>query len=382
MTSYDVVVIGLGTMGSAAACDCARRGKKVLGLDANPPHHALGSSHGATRAIRETYFESPDYVPLALRAHDLWRQLETQTGKPLLSTHGAVYVAPQGHGMLKGVTTAAERHGLALERLSHADMAKRFPGFCLPQGWQGLFEPGGGVLQAEDCIAAHRSLARRHGADLRFGVEARNWSQGPGGGIVIDTDAGELEAASAIVTVGPWACEALAELDLPISGRRISIIHLDAADAGRYDARDMSVYFWATPEGVFAGFPHFDGEGVKIMRHDAGEVCTPDTVRRDVSAADIAEITGFADRYMPQAHGGVRSSLVGIYTMTPDNHFIIDRHPKFQNLVYATGFSGHGFKFTPVIGEILADLALDGSTRHPIGFLSADRFRQPAAKSA
>jgi len=383
MSTYDVAVIGLGAMGGAAAFHCARRGKRVLGLDANPPHHTQGSSHGATRAIRETYFESPDYAPLARRSYELWRELEAETGRELLSLRGAVYVAPRGHGLLKGVNAAAEQHGLPIEHLSRADMKRRFPGFSLPDGWEGLFEPRGGVLEAEQCLDAHADMARRHGADLRFGVAVKAWSQTASGSVVIETDQGRHEAGGVILAAGPWACGLLCDLDLPITGRRISVVHFDAADAGAYDASDMSVYFWATPEGVFAGFPHFDGEGVKIMRHDAGEVCTPETVRRSVSEADVAEVAGFADKYMPQANGGVRTALVCIYTMTPDSHFIIDRHPGFANLVYATGFSGHGFKFAPVIGEILADLAIEGSTRHPVGFLRADRFgSRMTAKSA
>jgi glycine/D-amino acid oxidase-like deaminating enzyme len=144
----------------------------------------------------------------------------------------------------------------------------------------------------------------------------------------------------------------------------------------------MSVYFWATPEGIYAGFPYFDGEGIKIMRHDRSETCTPGTVRRDVDAADVDEVSWFADKYMPFANGGVSRSCVCLYTMTPDNHFVIDRHPELPGLVYATACSGHGFKFAPVIGEVLADLALEGATEWPIGFLSANRFGQSRRKSA
>ena len=144
----------------------------------------------------------------------------------------------------------------------------------------------------------------------------------------------------------------------------------------------MSVYFWATPEGIYAGFPYFDGEGVKIMRHDAGDVCTPETARRDVTDFDITEISDFANKYMPYANRSVRNTLIALYTMTPDGHFVIDRHPGFNKVAYATGFSGHGFKFAPVIGEILADMILDGATKHPTGFLTASRFADQQLKSA
>ncbi|MBT3556202.1 MAG: N-methyl-L-tryptophan oxidase [Rhodospirillales bacterium] len=382
MNTYDIIVVGLGVMGGSAAFNCAKRGVKVLGLDANHPNHILGSSHGATRAIRETYFESPEYVPLSQRSAELWRELEEESGQSLLTTNGAIYVAPKDHPMAKGVVSAADVHGLDIEHLSIDDMASRFPGFALPEDWAGIYESNGGVIQAEASRKAHVDMAVKHGADLRFGCAVTGWSQNSAGNVVVTTTDGEFEAASAILTLGPWACEALHELNLPLTGRRIPIIHFDAIDASRYNADDMSVYFWATPEGIYAGFPYFDGEGVKIMRHDAGDVCTPETARRDVTDFDITEISDFANKYMPYANRSVRNTLIGLYTMTPDGHFVIDRHPGFNKVAYATGFSGHGFKFAPVIGEILADMILDGATKHPTGFLTASRFADQQLKSA
>jgi sarcosine oxidase len=382
MKTYDIIVVGLGAMGGAAAYHCAKRGVRVLGLDANQPNHILGSSHGATRAIRETYFESPEYVPLSQRSAELWRELEQETGTPLLKTNGAVYVAPTDHPMMKGVTSAADIHGLEIEHLSFDNMASRFPGFTLPEDWAGIFEPNGGVLLAESCRQAHVDSALQLGTDLRFGCAVTGWRQNASGNVVVTTTDGEFEAGSAILTLGPWACDALAELNLPITGRRIPIIHFNAIDPSRYNPDDMSVYFWATPEGIYAGFPNLEGEGVKIMRHDVGDICTPETAIRDVTEADIKEISDFANKYMPYSNRSVRNSLIGLYTMTPDGHFIIDRHPGFQNVVYATGFSGHGFKFSPVIGEILADMILERETKHPTGFLSADRFTNPLVSPA
>ena len=381
MGTYDVIVIGLGAMGGAAAYHCTKRGARVLGLDANPPHHQLGSSHGATRAIRETYFESPDYVPLVWRSYDLWRELEAETGTSLLSTSGAVYVGPEGHPMVMGVASAATQHGLDVTWLSPTDAVKRFPGFALPDGWRAVYEQRAGVLQAERCLQAHTDMARKHGADLRFGDGALSWRQTDGGSVVVDTANGKHEAGAVILTLGPWACDALSDLDLPLTGRRITVVHFETAKPDLYDPATMSVYFWATPEGVYAGFPHFDGEGVKIMRHDTGDVCTPACVRREVSNDDVAEVAHFADTYMPHVNNGTSTSHVCLYTMTPDNHFIIDHHPGFQNVAYATGFSGHGFKFAPVVGEIMADLVLQQETQHPTAFLSADRFQNQRAQA-
>jgi sarcosine oxidase len=377
MPGYDLIVVGLGAMGGAAACHAARRGARVLGLDANQAGHSLGSSHGATRAIRETYFEAPDYVPLAQRSFEQWRALEAETGHSLLTVSGALYLGPPGNAMTTGVIRAAREHGLAWEALAGAGFARRFPGFALPDGWEAVFETRGGILRADACMQAYLDLARKHGADLRFSTPALSWRRAGAkgdGGVIVETPGGALKAGAMILTPGPWATEALADLGLPISCRRIAVVHLDATDPAQYPASDLSVYFWMTPEGIYAGFPHIDGEGVKIMRHDLGDVCTPATVRRGIDADDTAQIARFTARYMPAANGPVREALACLYTMTPDNHFILDRHTAIPGLVYACGFCGHGFKFAPVIGEALTDLALDGATALPVDFLSARRF--------
>ena len=381
MGAYDVIVVGLGVMGGAAAYHCARRGARVLGLDANAFGHQLGSSHGATRAIRETYFEAPDYVPLVQRSFDMWRDLERDSGTSLLSVKGAVYVAPSDHKLLKGVVSSAELHRIGYERLSSRQANVRFPGFAVPDGWEAVFENRGGVLQAHDCQKAHVDLARGFGAVLRFGEAVCSWRR-EAARFVVTTHMDRHTSSKLILCLGQWACEKLTDLGLPLSGRRIPIIHFEPKERSHYDGEAMPVYFWAAPEGIYAGFPYFDGEGVKIMRHDRGEICTASTVRRDIDAADVQEVSRFADKYMPFANGGVKRSCVCLYTMTPDNHFVIDRHPEQSGLVYATGFSGHGFKFAPVIGEVLADLALDGETVQPVGFLSAIRFGEPRRKSA
>jgi len=373
MPGYDLIVVGLGAMGGAAAYHAARRGARVLGLDANPPGHQLGSSHGATRATRTAYFEAPDYVPLVRRATAHWQALEAETGQSLLTLSGALYLGPPGNGLTAGVIRAARQHGLPYDALAGAGFARRFPGFALPDGWEAVWEAGGGILRADACLRAHLDLARKQGADLRFETPALSW-QPDGEGVIVETPDGPLKAGAMILTPGPWAAQALADLALPLSCRRIPVVHLDATDPGRYPASDLSVYFWMTPQGIYAGFPHLDGEGVKIMRHDKGDDCTPATVRRGIDAEDTAQITRFTARYMPAASGPVREALTCLYTMTPDNHFILDRHPGLPGLVYACGFCGHGFKFAPVIGEALSDLALDGATDLPVEFLAAGRF--------
>ncbi|MFQ5565292.1 MAG: N-methyl-L-tryptophan oxidase [Paracoccaceae bacterium] len=381
MPGYDVIVVGLGAMGGAAACHAAQRGARVLGLDANPEGHELGSSHGATRATRTAYFEAPDYVPLVQRATAHWQALEAETGQSLLTLSGALYLGPPGNGLTAGVIRAARQHGLLFDALAGAGFARRFPGFALPEGWEAVWEAGGGILRADACLRAHAELARRHGAELRFETPALSWRR-DGDGVAVETPEGTHRAAAMILTPGPWAPQALAELALPLTCRRIAVPHFNATDPGRYPASDFSVYFWMTPEGIYAGFPHLDGEGVKVMRHDKGEGGSPATVRREIDAEDTAQIARFLAKYMPGANGPVSRALTCLYTVTPDNHFILDHHPEIPALVYACGFCGHGFKFAPVIGEALTDLALDGATDLPVGFLAAGRFAAPAREPA
>ncbi len=379
MATYDVIVVGLGAMGSAAAYHAARRGARVLALDAHPAGHALGSSHGATRATRTAYFEAPDYVPLVHRAHDHWRDLGEAIGRPLLTMSGALYFGPPGNRLTTGVRRAALEHGLESEVLSSTGAARRFPGFAIPDGWEAVWEAGGGILRAEACLKAHADLAQRHGADIRYSTPATGWRR-DGDGISVTTAEHTFSTGSMILVPGPWAPTALAELGLPLVTRRVVVAQFDAINPALFPASDYSVFFGVTPLGVFAGFPHLDGEGVKVVRHDRGDDGTPETISRTVSDAEVEEVNRFLATYMPAANGRLRDANVCLYTMTPDNHLIVDRHPAIPGFVYACGCSGHGFKFAPVIGEALADLALDKTTPLPVDFLSARRFSGTASQ--
>lgn len=373
MEQYDVVVIGLGVMGAAAAWSAARRGARVLGVDARAAGHAMGSSHGKTRATRESYFESSEYVPLAQGAHQLWRVLESEAQTNLLTMNGGAYLGPPDHPVLAGVRQAAEAHDLALEVYSPAEIMALHPGFFVPDGWQGLIERTSGVLRAEACIAAFHDVARKQGADLRFGATAQSWRV-LANGVIVDLDSGPVKAGKLILTLGPWAVEGLADLNLPIHCRRVTVAHFDTERPEDYATDTLGVFFWAAEMGVYGGFQHIEGQGVKLLRHDDGGACTPETIQREVTEADIRAFTDFSAFHLPGVGAKVREAYTCIYTMTPDDHFIIDRHPSSRDIVYATGFSGHGFKFAPVIGELLADLSLKGQTDHPVGFLAASRF--------
>ena len=372
MEQYDVVVVGLGVMGAAAVWSAAKRGVRVLGVDARKAGHNLGSSHGKTRATRESYFESPEYVPLMKEAHDLWRVLEREAGSDLLTMNGGAYMGPPDHPVMAGVRHAAEEHGLPLEVYSPEEMMALHPGFVIPDGWQALIERSSGVLRAEACVKAFHDVARLAGADLRFGVSARSW-RAVEDGVILDLASGPVKARKLILTLGPWAVEGL-DVDLPIHGRRVTVAHFATEHPEDYRAENLGVFFWASEMGVYGGFQHLDGQGVKLLRHDDGGECTPETIQREVTSRDIDAFTDFSSVHLPGVGKKLREAYTCIYTMTPDDHFIIDHHPASRDIVYATGFSGHGFKFAPIVGETLTDLALMGSTKRKIDFLRSARF--------
>jgi sarcosine oxidase len=372
-TRFDAIVIGLGAMGSATAYHLARRGLRVLGLDANARGHKHGSSHGTTRIIREAYFEAPEYVPLVQRAYALWRELEAESGRALLRMTGGLNIGTPESEFVSGARMSAQLHHLPYEEFSNAEVAARFPGFRLPDEMVAIYEPNAGILDPEACVFAHLDLAARRGATIRHSEPARRWSAG-GDGVRVETDQGIYTAARLVITAGPWAGEVLAGIGLPLRVQRIVNVHFAPTEPELFAPERCPVYLMQVPEGDYYGFPALPGEGVKIGRHDIGEVCTPETIRRAIDPEEISMLRDVLDRYLPGAAGDVLHTLTCMYTNTPDRHFILDRHPAYDSVVYGCGFSGHGFKFASAIGEVMAELAMDGTTRHDIAFISAARF--------
>lgn len=368
-----VIVIGLGIMGSATAWALARRGVRVVGLEQYAPFHALGSSHGKTRIIREAYFESPEYVPLVQRAYELWDELGERTGRRLLRVTGGVSIGRLDSPFIVGARESAQRHGLAHELLDAQEARKRFPVLALPDDFVALVEGRAGILFAEECWRAFCEDAVRHGAELRFGVRVHGFVP-DGEGMTVETESGRLRADRVVVTAGPWSATLLADLGLPLEVRRVLVVHVQPDDPTRFRPEVLPIFIMDVPEGEYYGFPFLPDQGVKFGRHDDGEVCTPESVRRTVTDDEVRWMTGVLERYLPGAAREVLMTVTCLYTMTPDSHFVIDRHPEWPQVVFAAGFSGHGFKFASVMGEALADLALEGASRLPIGFLSFRRL--------
>ena len=374
MSTFDAIVLGCGAVGSAALSHLAHRGLRVLGLERFAPPHDRGSSHGRTRMIRQAYFEHPDYVPLVLRAFEQWHTLEAAVGRTLYRETGLLEIGPPTGHVVPGLLAAARRHNLAVDELAPAEIVRRFPGFALPDGMLGVFERRAGFLHVEDCIRAQIEQAVAAGAELHSNEAVAAWRI-DGTNVVVETDRGRYEAAKLVITVGAWAGQLLADLQVPLVVRR-KPQYWFAPHGGAYRADDGTPSFlYETPDGVFYGFPIFGPEGMKCAEHSGGAiVANPLELRRDVDTADLARVERFITSCLPQLTTTVNDHAPCMYTMSPDENFLVDVHPRHPQVSFVAGLSGHGFKFAPVLGEALADLATLGSSKLPIQFLSVKRF--------
>jgi sarcosine oxidase len=373
---YDDIVLGLGGMGSAAAFHLARRGRRVLGLEQFDLLHERGSSHGATRIIRLAYHEHPSYVPLLRRAYELWHELEARSGERLLITTGSLEGGPTDGAIFRGALEAAELHDLEHAALDAREIERRFPGFHgLPASTSAVWQPDGGFLLAERTILAHVNLALGHGADLHFRERVTRWEAAPSGeGVTITTDAGTYLADRLIVCAGPWLAALVPELAHSAVPERQALIWIQPHTPELFGPDHFPVFLLDTEMGNYYGFPAHDLPGVKLgLYHHLGEPIEPDAVDRSASPRDEAVLRAFADRYLPEASGPTVMMKTCIFTNSPDEHFIIGALPDRPAVVVAGGFSGHGYKFCSVVGEILADLSMHGETAHQIDLFRPER---------
>jgi sarcosine oxidase len=368
---YDVVVVGVGGMGSAALYHLAGRGKRVLGLERFEVPHERGSSHGLTRIIRQAYFEHSSYVPLVLRAYELWRELEADAREQLLFVTGALEGGPR---IFEGAVRSSVEHGLPYEELDGAEAARRFPAFRLPPEIQLVLQRDGGFLLSERCIEAHVRGALARGAELRTRERVLEWLTGENG-VRVRTDRAMVEAELLVLTAGAYSQEvARLPAGLVVPQRQV-LAWFEPLRPDLFAPDRFPVFNVALEEGHLYGFPVHGVPGFKVGFYDhAGATGDPDSIPRDVSPEDEAPHRRFVERYFPDGAGRTLDVKACLFELSPDEHFVIDRHPETELAVLGAGFSGHGFKFCSVVGEILADLALEGQTSHDIGFLRLDRF--------
>lgn len=373
--TYDVIVIGLGGMGSAAAYHLAARGQRVLGLEKFTPAHDRGSSHGGSRIIRQSYFEDPAYVPLLLRAYELWDQLATDSGRDVYRMTGGLFIGPPDSLTVAGSLRASQEWDLPHDVLGENEIRLRFPNFTPHPGDVALFEAKAGFARPELTVQAHLDLAENAGATLRFGEQVLEWSE-KAGGVTVRTAAGAYTAGQVVICPGAWAPQLLTDFGIPITVERQVLYWLDPV-GGTEPFVDHPIFIDENASGMqIYGFPAIDGPrgGVKVAFFRKGIECTPETIDRTVYDREIREMRDRTAELLPALDGPCLHSATCMYSNTPDQHFVIARHPDSAHVTVACGFSGHGFKFVPVVGEILADLATTGATTHPISLFDPRRL--------
>ncbi len=370
---WDTIVVGLGAAGSATLWQLAALGQRVLGIDQYTPPHTLGSSHGRSRIIREAYFEDPQYVPLVQRAYTGWRELEALSGAPLLRETGGLMIGPASGALVSGAHASAMAHALPHDMLSGEPLLGRTPAFTLPANTVAVFEPRAGVLDPEHCIRSMLHTATSLGATIAAPEQMLSWHATENGATVM-TSRGTLRTKHLVLALGPWATAQLHGMPLPLAvERNVLFWFRAAAHAEQFSPERFPVFlFDAEPECVWYGFPD-TGSGIKVALHGSGQFTTANSIDRHVHDNEVAYMRSLLDRYLPTANGELIEAVTCMYTKTPDEHFVLDRHPEHDNVIVASACSGHGFKFAPVIGQIIAGLIADPAQQaHPL--FSAARF--------
>jgi sarcosine oxidase len=374
MAHFDVVVCGLGAMGSAAVLALAHRGQRVAGIERFAPGHDRGSSHGQTRIIRLGYSEHPSYVPLLRRAYELWRDLEAASGRPLLHVTGIAEIGPPAGALVQGTLASSRLHDLPHEVVTASELMRRSPAFRLPSDYLAVLQPDGGFLEVEPSIEACISMASAAGAEIRtrervLAIEPRS------GSVRVVTERGAVEAGTAVVTAGAWTASLVPAIASRLRVTREVVGWFEPSGAALDGEGRLPVFIIESRHGIHYGIPPHDGAGIKIARHHhRDQVVDPDHHDRTVTADDEALIRAAIRDHIPGADGALLAARTCLYTITPDEDFLIDRLPASPDVLVVSACSGHGFKFAPVIGEVIADLAITGETRHDIARFRLDRF--------
>jgi sarcosine oxidase len=372
--AVDVAVIGLGAMGSAALLHLARRGLRVVGIEQFEPGHDRGSSHGETRIIRLGYFEHPSYVPLVRAALALWRALERDSGRSLLHVTGIIEIGAPDGALVTGTLRSARTHGLAHEVLDATTVMRRFPAFRLPPDFVGVLQPDAGILAPESAIQAQIALGLATGAEVR--TNERVCAIEPASaGVRVVTDRAAIEARQAVVAAGPWLPQLLHKFPVRLRVTRQAVGWFASADPALFARDCCPIFMIENADGMFYGFPRGPRPGIKFAKHHhADEAVDPSAPTRPMDTADEGLLRAAIAAHAPSANGRLLSSQTCLYTMAPDGDFILDRLPGAPAIIVASPCSGHGFKFAPVIGEILADLVTAGATHHDISRFRLARF--------
>ncbi|HEU0058482.1 MAG TPA: N-methyl-L-tryptophan oxidase [Hyphomicrobiaceae bacterium] len=371
---FDQIVIGVGGMGSAALCELARRGQRVLGLEQFGVPHEFGSSAASTRIFRFAYFEHPSYVPLMRLAFARWQRLQRDCGETFMTTTGGLDIGPPSGRVVSGAKLACEAHGLRHEVLRASELGRRFPAWRLPSEFEAVLQPEAGILLADRAIVAHVAVARRLGAEVNENEAVKRWKV-IGDRVEVETERARYEAGALILAAGAWTGKLLHPLEtLAVPERQV--VGWFRSDGQPFQSHNFPVFILDCPEhGSFYGIPEQAEEGYKVGKfHHRYQTVDADSIDRRIGEADVAVLTAI-ERYLAKPMGGAVGFKTCMFVNSPDEHFIVDALPDTRNVVVAAGFSGHGYKFCTAIGEILADLAMHGTTAHDTALF---RLARPA----
>ena len=371
---YDCIVIGAGGIGSAALYSLAKRGARVLGLEQYGIAHDKGSSHGDTRAIRLVYFEHPDYVPLLKAAYDGWERLEADSGKALFGRTGILQAGTDSGEVLSGLLAAANEHDLPMEQLSSEAANARFTGFDIPASDSAIFDPNGGILKVEECVRAFVDQAIRFGAEIEENASVAHWYRASGA-MVVEAGDKRYSARRLVIAPGAWAPTLLPELAPHLQVLKKSLYWFEPENDCYHIENGFPVFLFERGGRTFYGFPALDEKGLKIAEHSGGKpIPNPAALDRHVETAELEAVTLALRQYLPRAGHQLNHHTTCMYTMSRDGHFMVGEYPGMPDVFVTAGLSGHGYKFASVLGEIMADLVMEGTTAHPIDFLSPSRF--------
>ena len=366
-----VAVVGCGAMGAAASWRLSKRGAEVVAFDRFSPPHDRGSTHGESRITRTAYLEGAFYVPLLKETFPLWRALEAGTGMDLLTMTGLLTIGPLKSEPIEATLTAAREHGLDVKVLDAAEVRKRYPGHVLADDEVAVLDPQAGFLRPEKAVEA-----MTRGIDLRRNtVVTAIEPRADGVDVIVDGRTETFDAA--VLAAGPWMAELQPGLPLTVERQVMVWLAVQAGDESFSPDRFPAWLRESTAEGDVYGFPSLDGRSIKLGRHHGGEAVTPETVRRSVTDADLDPLRLFVTKHLRGVTRHVIRSAVCLYTNTPDESFIVDVHPESPRIVVLSACSGHGFKFAPVMGDIAADLLIEGGTHRDISRFALQRFAKP-----
>lgn len=374
---HDVIVVGVGGMGSSTLFHLADSGARVLGLEQYGVPHAYGSSHGSTRIIRLAYYEGAEYVPLLRAAYQYWRELEGVAGEEILRVTGGLDIGPPGSRTVRGSKQSCLRNGLHFEELGGRQASRRFGGYDLPESLRAIYQPDGGFLMSERAVAAYAKAAVGRGAELLAGVRVSRWERS-GSGIVVHADHGSFTAQKLVLTAGAWTGELGPAIRSWCRPERQVMLWTEPLTSDLFSPQRFPVFNMESPLGRFYGVPNHGGEGFKVgkFHHLKQSLASPSELNRECGEEDEEVLRDAVRKYFPLADGPTRRMVACMFTNTPDEHFILDRYPGQRDVFVAAGFSGHGFKFCSVVGRVMADLCLGIEPRWDLQRFRAERFSE------